>query len=297
MSDRATKASINPYLLDLPISSLERLLDWAQYGGDGILTRRVLGTDKPSPRIIGGKLPNVVHAFFNAIDDIPEDEEPIAILLADSPDSREACEAAALLEEAGFFVQDIQIWHVGTSRDLALVVNAELQTRKGREFARSCSETPEFPLRAFPKAEFQPGEFHTLGGLLIRWADNVWAWSDHTRAVGVRDKQLSDQFIFQPFKCSFGDYFRVPVEIVAKHPCLHWIRDGDFSTVGNPFPGVPESDDGSIAFFLVPSAQFNDWADRHLFGAQWDTEFDAVIDQKIGELLARREVNELPQAV
>jgi hypothetical protein len=124
-----------------------------------------------------------------------------------------------------------------------------------------------------------------FGGRLIRWAENVWAWSDHTPEPRVKDMTMS---WYHNFRIS-GGCVEVPVKSARSEPELAWVLHGRYrkglsgdrlgcrvihadgritrlSTHGKAIPEV----------FLVP---VEDW-DEHdtVIGAKWDeNDEDAIL--------------------
>lgn len=130
-----------------------------------------------------------------------------------------------------------------------------------------------------------------LGGTLIRWGANQWAWNNGDPAPEVSDLTLSHAYNFRARTFGSGNVFiEVPVKQAANNPDLQWTigfekaLSGDdmgqqrFHPDGRITRVTDRPDGGAIReVYLVPLAE---WDARPIFGCQWDTAAEPAIFAK-----------------
>lgn len=136
-----------------------------------------------------------------------------------------------------------------------------------------------------------------LGGTLLRWAKDTWAWSDHTPAPHVKDMTLSWYYNFRCRTDGTGQtWVEVPVEQAKNDADLQWC-------IGRGYMVRQSGDDagerrlhesgrmtrltareGGKAIrdvYLVPAEE---WDARPPCGAKWDAADEAAILAKATSL-------------
>ena len=145
-----------------------------------------------------------------------------------------------------------------------------------------------------------------LGGTLLRWAKDTWAWSDHTPAQQVKDMTLS---WYYNFRCrTYGSnsigghdtgpvtYVEVPVDQAKNDPDLQWCAHAGYAVAQSGDDAgerrLHESGrmtrlsarEGGKAIrdvYLVPAEE---WDARPPCGAKWDAADEAAILAKATSL-------------
>ena len=134
-----------------------------------------------------------------------------------------------------------------------------------------------------------------LGGTLVRFGVDTWAWRDHSPAPKVRDMRLSDCY---NFRCRTygkgGTFVEVPTADAQKQEDLAWCSSYERSTSGDDTGERRLHDDGRITrasdrpsggaireVYLVP---VEDWDARPPVGALWDLADEEAIFAKASEL-------------
>lgn len=138
----------------------------------------------------------------------------------------------------------------------------------------------------------QFGELTALGGTLIRWGQDQWAWSDHAPAPQVRDMTLSWYYHFRVIAYADGQYVEVPVNQARDEEDLRWVRSGGYTRGRSSADTGPReihldgrvtrmtTRDGGKAIrhvYLVPVADWDARSASHPVGAQWDKADEAAI--------------------
>lgn len=135
-------------------------------------------------------------------------------------------------------------------------------------------------------------EQKTLGGTLIRWAANTWAWSDNTPAPQVSDMKPS---WYYNFRVQSGC-----VEVLAKvaktEPELAWVLSANYPTelsadhygsrILRAGRETRESQSGKAIplVYLVPLADWDEWDAATSIGARWEKADEAAILAKAKSL-------------
>jgi hypothetical protein len=69
-------------------------------------------------------------------------------------------------------------------------------------------------------AKLNLGEQTVLGGALIRWGKNIWAWSDNSAAPNVRDMTSSQYY---NFRTRADQWIEVLLQAPWENDDLHWV--------------------------------------------------------------------------
>lgn len=128
-----------------------------------------------------------------------------------------------------------------------------------------------------------------LGGTLLRWGKDTWAWKDHTPAPEVKDMRPSWYYNFRVQ----GGCVEVPKKLLATEPELAWTaackegqssdhygervihRDGRQTRRSQTGRAIP-------AVYLVPVGEWDAWDRATVLGARWDKSDE-------GKILAKAE--------
>lgn len=137
-------------------------------------------------------------------------------------------------------------------------------------------------------------EQHTaLGGKLIRWAGDTWAWSDSTPAPQVRDMKPS---WYYNFRVGSG-CVEVPAKLTKTEAELAWVAAGGYPvglsgdhgstrTLHADGRETRTSDSGKAIpqVYLVPVADWDEWDAEACIGARWERADEAAILAKAKSL-------------
>ena len=134
------------------------------------------------------------------------------------------------------------------------------------------------------------GEVTALGGRLVWWGCNKWAWSDGKPAPQVRDITPSWFYNFRCRGLRPAQEIEVPVKLAESEPELAWVLAGAYprdlsgdhgSTLTIHMDGrrTRTSDSGKALpeVILVPAAEWDQWDATFIIGPKWDkADEDAV---------------------
>lgn len=130
-----------------------------------------------------------------------------------------------------------------------------------------------------------------LGGTLIRWGKNQWAWTNGDPAPEVSDLTLSHAYNFRCRTLGAGQVFiEVPVKQAAHNPDLQWTRGFDKDLSGDDMGQSRFHADGRVTrvsdragggaireVYLIPR---DEWDARPVVGCQWDRAAEPAIFAK-----------------
>ena len=139
------------------------------------------------------------------------------------------------------------------------------------------------------------GEVTALGGRLVWWGRNKWAWSDGTPAPEVRDITPSWHYNFRVRGSRGpGAVVEVPVRTAQAEPELAWVLRGDYPRDLSGDHGSTRainlatgrehrtSDSGKAIpeVYLVPADEWDAWDASTSIGAKWDKADEPAIFAK-----------------
>ncbi len=146
-------------------------------------------------------------------------------------------------------------------------------------------------------------QYTALGGTLVRWAANTWAWSDHTPAPAVRDLTASRHYNFRVRAMGSAQYVEVPVKEARSEADLRWVVDGGYQTAqsgdhagmrviqsdGRITRVYADADGKSTGARVIPMVYLvpaEDWdaPERQCIGAEWDVTAETEILAKASAL-------------
>jgi hypothetical protein len=147
-------------------------------------------------------------------------------------------------------------------------------------------------------SEQRKGEVTALGGRLVWWGRNKWAWSDGTPAPEVRDITPSWHYNFRVRgDRGPGAVVEVPVKTAQAEPELGWVLRGDYPrdlsgdhgstrTIHMDGRETRTSDSGKAIpeVILVPADEWDEWDASTSIGAKWDKADEAAIFAKARSL-------------
>jgi hypothetical protein len=135
-----------------------------------------------------------------------------------------------------------------------------------------------------------------LGGTLLRWGNDTWAWSDHSPAPQVRDMRPSWCY---NFRCQ-GGFVEVPVKQAESEMELRWVAEGGYQTaLSSAYYGerrihidgesiretrVSQTGKAIPQVYLVPLEEWDNWDAEYVIGAKWDRTHEAAIFSKAESL-------------
>ena len=147
-------------------------------------------------------------------------------------------------------------------------------------------------------SEQRKGEVTALGGRLVWWGRNRWAWSDGSPAPKVRDITPSWHYNFRVRgNRGPGATVEVPVKTAQAEPELAWVLRGDYPrdlsgdhgstrTIHADGRETRTSDSGKAIpeVILVPADEWDAWDASTSIGAKWDKADEPAILAKARSL-------------
>lgn len=143
------------------------------------------------------------------------------------------------------------------------------------------------------------GEVTALGGRLVWWGRNKWAWSDGTPAPEVRDVTPSWHYNFRVRGSRGpGAVVEVPAQTAQAEPELAWVLRGDYPrdlsgdhagervihadgrmtrAYSDPRTGETTGARAIPEVYLVPADEWDAWDASTSIGAKWDKADEAAI--------------------
>ena len=127
-----------------------------------------------------------------------------------------------------------------------------------------------------------------LGGTLLRWGNDTWAWRDNSPAPEVRDMRPS---WFYNFRVRGNNWVEVPKKRALSEPDLAWAAEYDEGLSSDHYgERIIHGDGGQTrrsqsgkaipAVYLVPVEDWDAWDRETVLGARWDACHEAAIMAK-----------------